>query len=43
VRGRLVSEQDDVKSEPGGGGKEAENDGVGRLGSDQGKPHCSSN
>jgi len=36
---RLVGEQDDVEPQPGGRGKKAENDRVGRFGSNQAKPH----
>jgi hypothetical protein len=35
----LVGKQHDLESEPGGRGKKAQNDGIGRFGRDQAKPH----
>ncbi len=35
----LVGEQHDLKSEPGGRGKKAQNDRIGRFGCDQAEPH----
>jgi hypothetical protein len=35
----LVGEHDDLEPEPGGRGKKAKNDGIGRFGRDQAEPH----
>jgi len=35
----LVGKQHDLESEPGGRGKKAQNDGIGRFGRDEAKPH----